>query len=107
VLLAWNPDSSVFNIVSFAWAGFGGAFGPLMLFSLFWKRTNFHGALAGMISGGVVIFVWKYIVRPLGGAWNIYELLPAFLISSIMIVVVSLLTKAPSEEIVKEFEEVG
>jgi sodium/proline symporter len=107
VLLAWNPDSSVFNIVSFAWAGFGGAFGPLMLFSLFWKRTNFHGALAGMISGGVVIFVWKYLVRPLGGAWNIYELLPAFLISSIMIVVVSLLTKAPSEEIVKEFEEVG
>jgi sodium/proline symporter len=106
VFLAWNPASSVFNIVSFAWAGFGGAFGPVMLFSLFWKRTNFQGALAGMITGGVVVFAWKYLVRPLGGAWNIYELLPAFLAGCVMIVVVSLLTKAPSEEIVKEFEAV-
>jgi sodium/proline symporter len=77
-----------------------------MLFSLFWKRTNFQGALAGMITGGVVVFAWKYLVRPLGGAWNIYELLPAFLAGCVMIVVVSLLTKAPSEEIVKEFEAV-
>lgn len=107
IFLAWNPDSSVFTIVSFAWAGFGGAFGPVMLFSLFWKRTNFQGALAGMVSGGIVVFVWKYLVRPLGGAWNIYELLPAFLIGCVMIVVVSLLTKAPSEEIVKEFESIG
>jgi sodium/proline symporter len=106
VFLAWNPSSSVFNIVSFAWAGFGGAFGPVMLFSLFWKRTNFQGALAGMITGGVVVFAWKYLVRPLGGAWNIYELLPAFLAGCVMIVAVSLLTKAPSEEIVKEFEAV-
>lgn len=107
VFLAWNPESSVFTIVSFAWAGFGGAFGPVMLFSLFWKRANFQGALAGMVSGGVVVFVWKYVVRPLGGAWNIYELLPAFIVGCIMIVVVSLLTKAPSEDIVKEFESIG
>lgn len=106
IILAWNPNSSVFAIVSFAWAGFGGAFGPLMLFSLFWKRTNFQGALAGMVSGGAVVFIWKYLVRPLGGAWNIYELLPAFIVGCIMIVIVSLLTKAPSEEIVNEFEEV-
>ena len=106
IILAWNPNSSVFAIVSFAWAGFGGAFGPLMLFSLFWKRTNFQGALAGMVSGGAVVFIWKYLVRPLGGAWNIYELLPAFIVGCVMIVVVSLLTKAPSEEIVNEFEEV-
>ncbi len=104
VFLAWNPNSSVFTIVSFAWAGFGGAFGPVMLFSLFWKRTNFFGALAGMVSGGVMVFVWKYVVRPMGGAWNIYELLPAFLVGCVMIVVVSLVTKAPSKEIVEEFE---
>ena len=104
VFLAWNPDSSVFTIVSFAWAGFGGAFGPVMLFALFWKRMNFQGALAGMLSGGVMVFVWKYLVRPMGGAWNIYELLPAFLVGCVAIVVVSLLTKAPSEDIVKEFE---
>ena len=59
-----------------------------------------------MVSGGAMVFIWKYLVRPIGGAWDIYELLPAFIVASIMIVVVSLLTKAPSEEIVKEFEEV-
>jgi sodium/proline symporter len=107
IFLAWNPNSSVFNIVSFAWAGFGGAFGPVMLFSLFWKRANFQGALAGMLSGGIMVFVWKYLVRPLGGIWNIYELLPAFLVGCLAIILVSLLTKAPSEEIVKEFESVG
>ena len=107
VILAWNPDSSVFTIVSFAWAGFGAAFGPLMLCSLFWKRTTKSGALAGMIAGGVTVFVWKFLVRPLGGAWNIYELLPAFIVSAIVIVVVSLLTAAPSEEIQKEFDAVN
>ncbi|MGI6095539.1 MAG: sodium/proline symporter [Lachnospiraceae bacterium] len=105
--LAKNPDSSVFMIVSFAWAGFGATFGPVVLFSLFWKRTNRNGALAGLISGGVMVFVWKYLVRPLGGAWNIYELLPAFLVASIAIVVVSLATKAPDKEIVEEFERVA
>ena len=96
IILAWDPNSSVFTIVSFAWAGFGAAFGPVMLFSLFWKRTNFCGALAGMISGGIMVFVWKYGIRPLGGAWNIYELLPAFL--------VSLATAPPSEDICCQFD---
>ena len=103
---ARNPNSSVFAIVSFAWAGFGAAFGPLMLFSLFWKRCNKYGAVAGMIAGGVTIFLWKYLVRPLGGAWNIYELLPAFLVSCIFIVVVSLCTAEPDKAIVKEFESI-
>jgi len=107
VVLAWNPNSSVFGIVSFAWAGFGAAFGPLMLMSLFWKRTTFSGALAGMVSGGVMVFVWKYAVRPIGGAWNIYELLPAFVVSFVFIIVVSLISKKPSEDIVKEFEAVS
>lgn len=104
--LARDPNSSVFNIVSFAWAGFGAAFGPVMLFSLFWKRTTRWGALCGMISGGIMVFVWKYLVKPLGGIWNIYELLPAFIVASIFIVIVSLLTKAPDESVIREFEEV-
>ncbi|MCR5254702.1 MAG: sodium/proline symporter [Acetatifactor sp.] len=107
VFLAWNPDSSVFTIVSFAWAGFGGTFGPVMLFALFWKRSNFQGALAGMVSGGIVIFVWKYLVRPMGGIWNIYELLPAFLVASIFIVVVSLCTKAPDSLVTDVYDEMS
>ena len=106
VFLARNPDSSVFRIVSFAWAGFGATFSAVMLFSLFWKRTNRNGALAGMIVGGVMVFVWKYLIAPLGGLFGIYELLPAFLVSCAAIVLVSLLTKAPSKEIVEEFESV-
>ncbi len=104
VVLAWDPNSSVFRVVSFAWAGFGAAFGPLVLFSLFWKRTNRFGALAGMLCGGVMVFVWKYLIAPMGGLWNIYELLPAFLVSSLAIIVVSLATEAPSKEITDEFE---
>ena len=107
IVLAWNPDSSVFTIVSFAWAGFGASFGPVMLFALFWRRSNLKGALAGMVSGGIMVFVWKYGVRPLGGAWNIYELLPAFLVACAAIVIVSLATAAPSEEICREFDSVG
>ncbi len=106
VVIAWNPNSSVFDIVSFAWAGFGACFGPLMLFSLFWKRTNRYGALAGMFVGGVMVFVWHYLIAPIGGIWGIYELLPAFLLSSIAIVVVSLFTAPPAKEIIEEFENV-
>ena len=106
VFIARNPDSSVFSIVSFAWAGFGAAFGPVMLFALFWKRSNRNGALAGMIVGGVMVFVWKYLIAPMGGIWNIYELLPAFVAACAAIIIVSLLTKAPDKEIVEEFESV-
>ena len=105
VFIAKDPNSSVFEIVSFAWAGFGAAFGPVVLFSLFWKRANKYGAFAGMLSGGIMVFVWKYLVRPMGGIVDVYELLPAFIIASIFIVVVSLLTPAPSKEIVDEFEK--
>jgi len=78
-----------------------------MLFSLFWKRTNRAGAIAGMLSGGIMVFVWKLLIRPLGGAWNIYELLPAFIVSCIFIVVVSLITAPPSKEIQEEFDTVA
>lgn len=104
VFLARNPDSSVFRIVSFAWAGFGGAFSAVVLCSLFWKRMNRAGAIAGVVSGGVMIFVWKFLVRPLGGAWDIYELLPAFICSLIFIIVVTLATKEPDQSILDEFE---
>jgi sodium/proline symporter len=104
VIIARDPGSYVFKIVAFSWAGFGASFGPLVLASLFWKRTTFEGALAGMVAGGVSIFVWKFLVAPMGGVWGIYELLPAFLISLIVLVGVSLMTP-PDEEVMAEFEE--
>ena len=103
--IAWNPNSSVFGIVSFAWAGFGATFGPVVLLALFWRRSNKYGALFGMISGGIMVFVWKYAIRPIGGAWNIYELLPAFLVAILVNVIVSLLTPAPEKEITDVFDE--
>lgn len=106
MVIAWDDESVIFTIVSFAWAGFGATFGPLMLFSLFWKRINRPGAIAGMVSGAVMVFVWKLVIRPMGGILNVYELLPAFIISSICIVVVSLLTAPPSKEIMEDFESI-
>ena len=106
IVIALDEKSVIFNVVSFAWAGFGATFGPLMLFSLFWKRTNRAGAIAGMVSGAVMVFLWKLVISKLGGVFAIYELLPAFVFSSICIVVVSLLTAPPSKEIEEDFEAV-
>jgi len=106
VFLAWNPDSSVFDIVSFAWAGFGATFGPVVLVSLFWKGANRYGVLAGMVSGGVMIFLWKYVIAKLGGVFAIYELLPAFIVAVAVIVVVSLVTGGPEQEVLEKFEQV-
>ena len=106
VVLAWNPNSSVFQIVSFAWAGFGATFGPVMILALFWKRSNKYGALAGLISGGIMIFVWKFAVRPLGGAFDIYELLPSFLVALLFDVILSLATKAPDKKVIETYEKV-
>ena len=104
IVIALDEKSVIFKIVSFAWAGFGATFGPIMLFSLFWKRTTKAGAIAGMISGAGMVFLWKLVISNLGGAFGIYELLPAFIFSAICILVVSLLTKAPSKEIEEDFE---
>jgi sodium/proline symporter len=104
-IIALDEQSKIFKIVSFAWAGFGATFGPIILFSLFWKRVTRAGAIAGMITGGVMVFVWKLGISKLGGVFAIYELLPAFLLSCIAIVLVSLLTKKVSVEIEKEFEQ--
>ena len=105
MIIAWDSNSTIFGITSFAWAGFGAAFGPLVLFSLFWKRTTYPAAIAGMIAGGAMVFFWKGVIKPLGGAFGIYELLPAFIFSSLVIVIVSLCTKE-NKELSKEFEEV-
>jgi len=107
VFLALDPNSSVFQIVSFAWAGFGAVFGPVVLFALFWRRTNKWGALAGMLSGGITVLVWKLVIRAQfkGTVLDFYELLPAFIIACVAIVVVSLITKAPDEEITSVYDE--
>jgi len=104
MIIALDENSVIFTVVSFAWAGFGATFGPIMLFSLFWNRTTRAGAIAGMLSGGIMVFVWDLLLSPLGGVFAIYELFPAFVISCIAIVVVSLISEKPSEEIEKEFE---
>lgn len=108
-IIAWNPDSSIMNLVSDAWAGLGSAFGPIVVMSLFWKRTNFYGAVAGIVSGGLTVIIWDYL--PIAGgktiyaATGIYSLLVGFFLSLLCIVVVSLCTKAPDESILEEFKE--
>lgn len=106
IVIALDENSVIFTIVSFAWAGFGATFGPLVLFSLFWKRMTRAGAVAGMVGGAGMVFLWKLVISKLGGAFSIYELLPAFIFSSICIIAVSLLTPAPSAEIQADFDAV-
>jgi sodium/proline symporter len=106
IIIALDENSVIFKVESFAWAGFRATFGPIILFSLFWRRSNRAGAVAGMLGGGGMVFLWKLVIRPVGGVFGIYELLPAFIFSCICIVVVSLLTKKPSEDIQKEFDAV-
>lgn len=106
VFLARDPDSSVFRVVSFAWAGFGAAFGPVILCALFWKRANRWGALAGMLAGGATVFVWKFVIAGLGGIWAVYELLPAFLVGLIAVILVSLLTGKPEKDVTDSFDSV-
>ena len=106
VIIAWDQNSSIFRVVSFAWAGFGATFGPVILTALFWKRSNKYGATAGMIAGGVMVFLWKFGIAKLGGVFAIYELLPAFVVALNAIIVVSLCTAPPSKEITEEFDSV-
>lgn len=104
IFIAIDENSIIFQVVSYAWAGFGAAFGPLMLLSLYWKRTNLPGAVAGMLTGAIGVVVWHELIKPLGGIFAVYELLPCFFLSLIVIVVVSLATKKPSKEIEDEFD---
>jgi len=104
IIIALDENSVIFKVVSFAWAGFGATFGPIMLFSLLWKRTTRAGAVAGMLTGSIMVFVWNMIISKLGGVFAIYELFPAFVLSCAAIVIVSLLTKKPDQAILDEFE---
>ena len=117
IILAMNTQSEFFKVVmkmvSFAWAGFGAAFGPLILLALFWRRTNLAGAIAGMVVGATTCFVWKFIfaadpnlvaAHPI---FNLYELAPGFVLAFLTIVVVSLLTRRPSDEIIAEYDAVA
>ena len=104
LLLSLNPKSSIFNLVSFAWSGFGGTFGPLILLSLYWKRTTAPGAIAGLICGGITDVVWHYIPASVAKIFGLYEILPAFIVCLVVTVLVSLLTK-PDAEVLAKFEE--
>jgi sodium/proline symporter len=96
LILAMTPDSSVLGLVSYAWAGFGAAFGPALVLSLYWSRMNRNGALAGIVIGGVTIVVWKQLT---GGWFDVYEIVPGIIFSTIAIVVVSMMTGEPEESV--------
>ncbi len=105
LVLAMDPDSSVLGLVSYAWAGFGAAFGPAVVLSLYWSRMNRNGALAGILVGGITIVVWKQLT---GGWFDVYEIVPGIILSTIAIVGVSLATGQPEEKVAtqhKEFEK--
>jgi sodium/proline symporter len=102
ILLASNPDSKVLGLVSYAWGGFGAAFGPVIILSLFWRRMTRNGTLVGMILGAVTVIVWKQLK---GGIFDMYEILPGFILCTLAIIIVSLLDKEPSEEVVGIFDK--
>ena len=108
IFIAWNPDSSIMALVSDAWAGLGSAFGPLVVMSLFWKRTNLQGAIAGLVSGAATVLIWDYLPimggQTIGAATGLYSLLVGFIVSLVFIIVVSLITNAPEQAILDEFE---
>jgi sodium/proline symporter len=102
LFLAMTPDSSVLGLVSYAWAGFGAAFGPAIVLSLYWSRMNRNGALAGIVVGGVTIVLWKQFT---GGWFDVYEIVPGIILSTLSIVIVSLITGEPEDEVKKQHAE--
>lgn len=101
--MAANPESKVLDLVAYAWGGFGAAFGPIIILSLFWKRLTRNGTLAGMVLGALTVIVWKNLT---GGLFDIYEILPGFILCSGAAIVVSLLDTAPSAQVKRLFESV-
>ncbi|WP_026585033.1 sodium/proline symporter PutP [Bacillus sp. J33] len=102
IFLGYNPESKVLELVSYAWAGFGAAFGPVIILSLFWKRMTRNGALAGIIVGAVTVIVWAQLT---GGLFDLYELAPGFLFAGLAIIIVSLLDKEPSKEVQEQYNQ--
>lgn len=101
IFLAMDPTSSIFDVVSYAWAGFGATFGPVILAALFWRRATKQGAIAAMVGGGLMVIVWKQLS---GGIFDVYELLPAFIFASILMVVFSMLDKHPDPKMLEEYD---
>ncbi|MFL0199255.1 sodium/proline symporter PutP [Exiguobacterium acetylicum] len=110
ILLSFGAQKSILTLVGYAWAGFGSAFGPVVLFSLLWRRMNKTGALASMITGSVVVIAWILINQNVSGLPSyiseMYEMIPAFIASTIALVIGSLVTKEPSQAIYDEFDQV-
>ena len=110
IAIAWSPNDTILNLVGNAWAGFGASFGPLVLLSLYWKGLSRTGAVSGMLSGAVVVILWIVFVKPLGATndfFNLYEIVPGFLTSLIVTVVVSMFTKKPDLDVAAELKEVS
>lgn len=105
IYLAYNPSGSILQLVSYAWGGLGAAFGPIILFSLFWKRTTYYGALAGIFTGTFTVIIWKLLIMPLGGWFSLYEIIPGFILASIAIITASLLSNPPTQKMMETFEE--
>lgn len=99
---ALSPDNTVLGLVSYAWAGFGAAFGPALLLSLYWKRINRNGALAGIVVGGITVVAWKQLS---GGLFDVYEIVPGVILSTLAIIIVSIATKEPTQDITQEFDK--
>jgi sodium/proline symporter len=102
--LARDPQSNVLMLVSYAWGGFGAAFGPTLILALYWRRMNRWGALAGMLAGGLIVVVWKQLS---GGIFDLYELLPGFIVSFCVIIIVSRLTAAPGKQVTDRFDQMS
>jgi len=101
--IAFNPEASVLDLVAYAWAGFGAAFGPLVLLSLYWKKMTYASAIAGVISGGITVLIWKQLE---GGIFDLYEIVPGFLVSVIFIVIISIFGKPVRPAVIAEYESV-
>ena len=102
VIISYNPNSSILNLVGYAWAGLGSSFGAVVVFSLFWSRMNKYGAIAGIVVGSAIVLIWP-MFKELGGWFEVYSIVPAFTLSCISIVIFSLITKKPAESVELDF----
>jgi len=110
IALAYGAQKSVLELVSYAWAGFGGAFGPIIILSLFWKRLTRNGAVAGIVTGAATVVIWANWINPVEGVewtqiFSLYEIVPGFLLCGLVAIIVSLMGKEPSAEIQAEFDQ--
>lgn len=106
IVLAYNPESTVLGLVAYAWGGFGAAFGPVIILSLFWPRMTRNGALAGMVIGAVTVVIWKQLTGGPAGIFDVYEILPGFILATLGVVIFSQIDSKPAIEIQRDFQAV-